>query len=110
MNKLIYKFFLLSVAGIVVLTIGCQKAEIPLYSSEESAVRFPGIGGVNGDTLFRNYSNGLFTLWYSFLSDPFVDYKDIEVPVIYMGLPSEKEITVNVAIVPNENNASSDQY
>jgi len=91
--------------------VGCQQDEIPYYSAEESALRFPGvIGGQQGDTLFRNYNNGLFSLWYSFVFNPGAEYADIEVPIILMGLPYAKDISINVSVMPHEGNAVAGQF
>jgi len=108
MNTLKHKILLLSAAGVILLIAGCRQSEIGYYNPADNAVRFPGL---ISDTLYRNYSNNLFSLWFSFLSgNPMDEYADIEVPVIHMGIPPVNDIPVNVTVVQDENNAATGQY
>ena len=108
MKPKVYKLLYIAVAGCLLFISGCEKSEIGYYNPEDNAVRFPGIPK---DTLSNYYSNSLFSYWFSFASgNPLAEYADIEVPVIYMGIPQEKDLPVDVSVVPDELNATTGQY
>jgi hypothetical protein len=44
------------------------------------------------------------------LSDPFAKYADVELPVIFIGIPAAKDIAVKLSIVQDDNNAATGQY
>jgi hypothetical protein len=90
--------------------VSCEESNIPVYNSEENAVRF--LAFLQDGVEYNRYDDvtKLYRAWFSFENKPFAEYADVSVPVIHIGIPPDKDLTLNVVVMEHENNALPGQY
>lgn len=126
MKNLINKSLVLAAAAFI--AVGCETSEIPTFGEGNiedlgvsvenlNAVRFPGIGGTgeNGelvDTQYAGYSSA-DRIWYgsySFIQNPLDASTEFDIPVSIIGMLSDVDRKVGVAVVAEETTAPAGSY
>ena len=108
--KQLFLRIMMVVVPLVAFT-ACEKDQIDTFDQQETAIRFP--AGFASDTrVFPGYDSNLrlYLQSFSFLSDPFAEYADVDVPLIPLGSPVDYDRRVTALVVDNENNAKAGQY
>ncbi len=88
----------------IIITAGCEKSEIITYSPDKPAVNFPDGYILNVYDIPENSSysveNNLFVYSFSFISAPGQTSYELEIPVMLVGLPVDRDRKVTYRIIP----------
>jgi hypothetical protein len=97
---------------------GCRQDGIDYYDPQYNAVRFPGTGAQYQASEMSIYPGSYdittATYYYTFtfrtLEDPSVAHTDLDIPIVWMGMPPVADRPINIVVEENEANAPAGTY
>ena len=92
---------------------GCSEDKVDYYDPTYNGLRFKMDGSSESD-LPGSYDTNVLLFVQSFtfrsLEDPSVAYYDLEIPLVWIGIPPVTDMSVDVRVEEHENNAAADQF